>query len=75
VLLSDSEAYNRNVVEFMDEPYPEVPESAPLAELAHLLGGRMQAIMVRRQDASLAILTKSDLIFTLFKAEQAGAGP
>ena len=73
VLLSDSEAWNRNVMQFMDEPYPEVPESTPLAELARLLSGRKQAIMVRRQDASLAILTKSDVIFTLFRAEQAGA--
>jgi cystathionine beta-synthase len=72
VLLSNSEAWNHNVVEFMDAPFPELAEDAPLARLAELLGGREQAVMVRRRDRSLAILTKSDLIFTLFKAEQAG---
>jgi cystathionine beta-synthase len=73
VLLSDSEAWNHNVVEFMDEPYPEIQEGTPLAELARLLGGRAQAVMVRRPDGRLAILTKADLIFTLFRAEKAGA--
>jgi len=71
-LLSDAEAWHRSVVQYMDDPYPEIGEQAPLAELAGLLGGKEQAVMVRRQDASLAILTKSDLIFTLFKAEQGG---
>ncbi|HKI96886.1 MAG TPA: cystathionine beta-synthase [bacterium] len=72
VLLSNSEAWNHNVVECMDAPYPELAEDAPVTRLAELLGGPEQAVMVRRKDASLAILTKSDLIFTLFKAEQAG---
>ena len=71
VLLANSEAWNHNVVEFMDAPYPEIPEQTPIARLAELLGGREQAVMVRRADASLTILTKSDLIFTLFKAEKA----
>ncbi len=39
--------------------------------LAEMLGGKEQAVMVRREDSSLSILTKSDLIFTLFKAEKA----
>ena len=43
----------------------------PLADLAEMLGGKEQAVMVRRGDSSLSILTKSDLIFTLFKAEKA----
>jgi predicted transcriptional regulator len=55
----------------MDAPYPEIPEQTPIARLAELLGGREQAVMVRRSDASLTILTKSDLIFTLFRAEKA----
>jgi predicted transcriptional regulator len=57
----------------MDEPYPEIQEGTPLAELARLLGGRAQAVMVRRPDGKLAILTTADLIFTLFRAEKAGA--
>jgi cystathionine beta-synthase len=72
VLLSNAEAWNHNVVEFMDAPYPEIAEQTPLSELARLLSGREQAVMVRRADGSLTILTKSDLIFTLFRAEQAG---
>ena len=55
----------------MDEPYPEIEEDTPLADLAEMLGGKEQAVMVRRGDSSLSILTKSDLIFTLFKAEKA----
>ena len=73
LLLTNSEAWNHNVVEFMEEPYPEVMEDASLQELAEMLSAREQAVMVRRGDETLAILTKSDLIFTLFKAEKATA--
>jgi cystathionine beta-synthase len=72
ILLSNAEAWNHNVLQFMDDPYPEVAEDTPLSRLAELLSGKAQAVMVRRNDASLSILTKSDLIFTLFKAEKAG---
>ena len=75
LLLTNAEAWNHNAVEFMDEPFPEIAENTPLAELAELLGGKEQAVMVRRGDASLSILTKSDLIFTLFKAEKASQSP
>ncbi|NIP74139.1 MAG: CBS domain-containing protein, partial [Gammaproteobacteria bacterium] len=74
LLLTNSEAWHHNVVEFMGEPYPEISEETPLAELAELLGGPEQAVMVRGSDSGLSILTKSDLIFTLFKAEKAGIG-
>ncbi len=75
LLLTNAEAWNHNAVEFMDEPFPEIAENTPLAELAELLGGKEQAVMVRRGDASLSILTKSDLIFTLFRAEKASQSP
>ena len=72
-LLANAEAWNHNVVEFMERPFPEVAEDTPLLRLAELLGGD-QAVMVRRADASLAILTKADLIFTLLKAERGNQG-
>jgi len=75
LLLTNAEAWNHNALEFMDEPFPEIAENTPLAELAELLGGKEQAVMVRRGDASLSILTKSDLIFTLFRAEKASQSP
>ena len=75
LLLTNAEAWNHNAVEFMDEPFPEIAENTSLAELAELLGGKEQAVMVRRGDASLSILTKSDLIFTLFRAEKASQSP
>ena len=70
LLLTNSEAWHHNVVEFMEEPFQEIPERTSLADLAELLGGREQAVMVRRGDGGVSILTKSDLIFTLFKAEK-----
>ena len=75
LLLTNAEAWHHNAVEFMDEPYPEIEENTPLADLAEMLGGKEQAVMVRRGDSSLSILTKSDLIFTLFKAEKASHSP
>ncbi len=70
LLLSNSEAWHHNVLEFMDDPFPEVPEDAPVEELVSLLGQNVQAILVRKRKGDLSIITKSDLIFTLLKAEK-----
>jgi cystathionine beta-synthase len=73
LLLKNSEAWHHNVLEFMDTPLPEVPETAPLDEMTRRLAG-CSAVLVRRGDGSLSIVTKSDLLFTLFHAERESEG-
>ena len=70
-LLRDAEGWHHNVVEFMDEPFPVVPEDTPLENLASILQGRVPALLIERTNGDLAVVTKSDLISTLLKAEKA----
>ncbi len=70
LLLNNAEAWHHNVLEFMEAPFPEVAEDVQVEELISLLGRETQAILVRRGDGALSIVTKSDLIFTLLKAER-----
>ncbi|MCZ6644613.1 MAG: cystathionine beta-synthase [SAR324 cluster bacterium] len=70
LLLRNSEAWHHNVLEFMDDPFPEVSEDAPVEDLVTLLGQKAQALLVRQRKGGLSIITKSDLIFTLLKAEK-----
>jgi cystathionine beta-synthase len=69
LLLKNSEAWHQNVLQFMEAPLAEVPETTPLEDLARRLAG-CSAVLVRRGDGSASILTKSDLLFTLFHAER-----
>lgn len=70
LLLKNSEAWHHNVLEFMEPPFPEVREDAPVDDLVSILGQEAQAILVRQKGGGLSIITKSDLIFTLLKAEK-----
>ena len=74
LLLQNAEAWHHNVLEFMEAPLPEVPEATPLDELTRMLES-CAAVLVRRADGSLSIVTKSDLLFTLFHAEREGGSP
>lgn len=73
LLLKNSEAWHHKVLEFMEAPLPEVPETTPLEEMTRRLQG-CQAVLVRRGDGSLSIVTKSDLLFTLFHSERESEG-
>jgi predicted transcriptional regulator len=69
LLLKNAEAWHQTVFQFMEPPLGEVPESTPLEEITRRLAG-CSAILVRNTDGTLAIVTKSDLLFTLFRAER-----
>jgi cystathionine beta-synthase len=71
VLLSDTEAWNHNVQQFMDAPFPIVAEDAPVESLTTILQDKVQALIIQRRNGDRDIVTKSDLIFTLLKAEKA----
>jgi len=70
LLLTDKDAFNEPVGEFMDPPYPVVSEDTPLADLAAILEQDAPALHVKRRSGEIAIITKSDLIFALLKAER-----
>ena len=70
LLLKNSEAWHHNVLEFMEAPFPEVEEDVPVDDLISILGQNNQAILVRQKGGGHSIITKSDLIFTLLKAEK-----
>ena len=73
LLLSNSEAWHHNVLEFMEDPFPVVSEDTPVDDLASYLEDRVQALIIERNDGGQTIVTKSDLIFTLLKAERENA--
>jgi cystathionine beta-synthase len=73
LLLKNSEAWHQSVLQFMEAPLPEVLEATPLDEITRQLAGS-SAVLVRRGDGTLSIVTKSDLLFTLFRAEREGEG-
>jgi predicted transcriptional regulator len=49
----------------MGPPFPIVEGSSSLQDTAGRLGGDNPAVLVRRSDGNLGILTRSDLIGTL----------
>jgi len=64
-LIGDPDARARLVGDLMGEPFPVVDESTALQEFAARLGGDSPAVLVRRPDGELSILTRSDLIGTV----------
>jgi len=70
LLLTNSEAWHHNVIEFMDAPFPIVAEDTPVEDLASILQNRVQALIIERRNGERDIVTKSDLIFSLLKAEK-----
>src|SRR5215510_12560818 len=66
ILVSDPTAKMKPVAEYMEKPFPVIPEDAPLEEIAHKIDPQTPAILVRHADG-FDIITKSDLISFLTK--------
>jgi len=64
-LIEDPDARGHLVRDRMGPPFPIVEGSSPVQEFAGRLGGDCPAVLVRRGDGELSILTRSDLIGTL----------
>ena len=71
ILVADPLAKRKPVAEYMEGPFPVIPEDAALTELAQHMDARTPAILVKGA-AGYDIVTKSDLIFFLTK--QTGEG-
>jgi cystathionine beta-synthase len=66
ILVSDPQARMKPVAEYMEKPFPVIPEDASLEELAHNIDHQTPAILVKNA-RGFDIITKSDLIFFLTK--------
>ena len=64
-LMGDPDARGRLVRDLMGPPFPVVDASSPVHEFAPGLRGEQPAVLVRREDGTFAILTRSDLIAAL----------
>jgi cystathionine beta-synthase len=64
ILVSDPVAKRKPVAEYMEKPFPVIPEEASIEEIAHNMDHQTPAILVRHGDG-MDIITKSDLIFFL----------
>lgn len=64
-LIGDPDARAHLVRDLMGPPFPIVEGSSSLQDTAGRLGGDNPAVLVRRSDGNLGILTRSDLIGTL----------
>ena len=67
ILVSDPVAKYKPVAEYMEKPFPVVPEESPLTEVAHQMDRETPAILVKQSNGDYDIITKSDLIFFLTK--------
>jgi len=65
VLIQDPDARAHLVCDIMGPPFPIVDGSSPVHEFARRLGSDNPAVLVRRGNGDLSILTRSDLIGTL----------
>jgi cystathionine beta-synthase len=66
LLLESPEAKARLVADVMGEPFPMVEAAATIGELASLLKGECDAVLVRNdEDGDLQVLTQTDLIGAL----------
>ena len=64
-LMGDPDARGRLVRDVMGPPFPTVDASSHVHAFANALSGDQPAVLVRREDGTLAILTRSDLISAL----------
>lgn len=64
-LMGDPDARGRLVRDLMGPPFPMVDASSPVQAIANELRGEQPAVLVRREDGTFAILTRSDLISAL----------
>ncbi len=64
-LMGDPDARGRLVRDLMGPPFPVVAASIPVHAFANELRGEQPAVLVRGEDGTLGILTRSDLIAAL----------
>jgi cystathionine beta-synthase len=66
ILVSDPVAKMKPVAEYMEKPFPVIPEDASIEDIAHNIDHQTPAILVKH-GSDFDIITKSDLIFFLTK--------
>ncbi len=64
-LVSNPSLREHKVREFVDKPFPVVDEKISVENLYKLLNGETSAVIVRLDNGSLDIITKSDLILAI----------
>ncbi|MCL4539259.1 MAG: cystathionine beta-synthase [Bacteroidetes bacterium] len=64
-LVSNPSLREHNVREFTDKAFPVVDEEVTVENVHRMLDSEASAVIVRRKDSSLDIITKSDLIFAI----------
>lgn len=64
-LIENPNSADEPVGEIMDAPMPELPQEIELDQLSDLLDSSLGAVLVKRNDGSIDILTKSDVISAL----------
>ena len=66
-LLDDQNSANQTTAEIMEEPFPVIEANMRVDEITRLLDSQSNAVLVRSEDGSLGILTRSDLISAISK--------
>jgi cystathionine beta-synthase len=72
ILVEDPLAKRKPVAEYMEKPFPVIPEESAVTELAHHMDRQTPAVLVRGP-AGYDIITKSDLIYFLTKESGDGS--
>ncbi len=65
ILVSNPALREHKVKEFLDKPFPVVEEKVSIENIYKMLDKETAAVVVKHEDNSLDIITKSDLIYAL----------
>ncbi|HUI30252.1 MAG TPA: cystathionine beta-synthase [Candidatus Acidoferrales bacterium] len=65
ILVSNPALREHKVKEFLDKPFPVVEERVSIEKIYKMLDKETAAVVVKHEDNSLDIITKSDLIYAL----------
>ncbi len=65
ILVSNPALREHTVKEFLDKPFPVVEEEVSMEKIYKMLDKETAAVIVKHEDNSLDIITKSDLIYAL----------
>jgi cystathionine beta-synthase len=65
ILVSNPSMREHRVKEFLDKPFPVVEERVSIEKIYRMLEKDATAVVVKHEDNSLDIITKSDLIYAL----------
>ena len=65
ILVSNPAMREHEVKEFLDKPFPVVEEKVSIEKIYKMLDRDTAAVVVKHEDNSLDIITKSDLIYAL----------